>query len=592
MKSIRLKVESKRERLSTQSKFLFLFIFSLFTDVSAVPPPPGFPVPKEKTCKVNSVAMQTRSAAVKAAPFYPVPLISTTAYVAVIRVDFSDQTMTKTKAEAEQFMEKLKNYYFENSYGLLTVSATVTNNVYRLTPTLATYAQGICSNYDQLAKDSVSAADADINFSNGASGGNKFNHIMIFHAGYGAETMGDSGCKTDNLWSVFAPTVTVSSAQTDGVRNGPGDYFSYDGVTFNGATIVPEKENQSIDPLGVICHEYGHQLGLPDLYKSAAQSVDGTWSLMDSGIYIGSPMGSNPAHLDAWCKQFLGFFSNPQTVTPTESGTSFSLGYALSASDAFLRIPISGVSGVDGNKEYFLVERRARSSVTGKTYDDALPFGTLSEGYLVWHIDDNIASDATRLENNSINSGSPHYGVDLVEADGGGAIATTSGKDSDPFPGSKGKTIFAAPLSNSFSGQQTGIVLGSFLGSGLVAKKAFASDSINVTRAINFPNPGGPSYTQKSGAPAGTVTTIVLHATRLPQKMQLTIHSLSGSLVRDIPETLFKGNVSAITTNKFVFEYDWDGRNGDGELVAPGVYLYRFKADDNVVKTGKLVIIR
>jgi hypothetical protein len=207
-------------------------------------------------------------------------------------------------------------------------------------------------------------------------------------------------------------------------------------------------------------------------------------------------------------------------------------------------------------------------------------------------VDEGIASDESRLQANTVNSGSPHFGVDLVEAGGGGVLEGTAGKDSDPFPGSGGHTLFAAPLSNSFSGQQTGILVSGFSGASLAAKKAFASNSVEVTRAVNFPNPGGPSYVQRSGAPARMVTTIVFHTTRPPQKLALTIHDLSGTLVREVPESEIKANGLATASNKFVFEYDWDGKDNAGNPAAPGVYLYRFKADDAVVKTGKMAIVK
>lgn len=318
----------------------------------------------------------------------------------------------------------------------------------------------------------------------------------------------------------------------------------------------------------------------------------GRWSSMDSGIYIGSPAGVNPAHLDAWSKQFLGFFSKPQIVVPLEASSNIALAYAATAPNSFLRVPIAGIPGVDGNKEYFLVERRAGSALTGKKYDDALPLGTMPEGYLIWHIDDSVAMDETRLQNNSVNSGFPNFGIDLVESDGTGGIITTNGKDSDPFPGTKGKTLFATPLSNSYNGQQTGIALAGFSGGKIVSKKAFAADTVDVSKTINFPNPGGPSYIQRSGASANTITTIVLHTTRPPKEFKLTIHDLSGLLVRDVPENMISANGTATSTNKFVFEYDWDGKNDDGEAVSSGVYLYRFKADDVAVKTGKLVLVR
>ncbi len=566
---------------------------SQITNLCAVPPPEGSVAPTQAVCRLNRQAFAERSAALKAAPFFQTPLSPTTAYIVVIRVDFSDKAMTKTLDETRIFFDQVKSFYHENSYGLLTVSATVTNagagglGAYRLPLTLANYAQGICSNYDQVAKDAATAADAEINFSAGAPGGLRFNHIMVYHAGIGAETANDSGCSSDNFWSVFAPTVPAAAAQTDGVRYP----FTADGVLFNGVTIVPESESNGIDPMGVICHEYGHQLGLPDLYQSASVSMVGKWSLMDSGVYLGSPLGNNPAHLDAWSKQFLGF-SKPQTVTASEAGTRVILDFAVSTASAFLRIPILGVAGIDGTREYFLIERRAGTNLTGKTFDNALPLGTLNQAFLVWHIDDTIAASEVRLEQNSVNSGVPNFGVDLVEAGGSGMVATTNGKDSDPFPGSAGKTLFAAPHSNTFLGLQSGVAVSDFSGSLLQVKRAFASDSMDISKVINFPNPGGPSYAQKVGAALGTVTTLVLNTTRPATEFKLSIHDLSGQLVRNVPSGLIRANGNAIATNKFVYEYDWDGKNDNGEIVASGVYLYRYKADNTVVKTGKLALIR
>jgi len=146
--------------------------------------------------------------------------------------------------------------------------------------------------------------------------------------------------------------------------------------------------------------------------------------------------------------------------------------------------------------------------------------------------------------------------------------------------------------SNAFNGQQSGIVVTGFTSSQLTAKKAFATTDVEVTKTINFPNPGGPNYLQKSGAPAKTVTTIVLNLTRSAKKIELALYDITGILIKEVPQSSIKANGSATQTNKFVYEYDWDGTNGENESVASGVYLYRFKIDDSIVKTGKLVLIR
>lgn len=589
------KLNAKLKRSSTVSspslnKLFLFFLFALASPalVFSVPPPEGSSFSLPSACKINPDAVAKRASALKAAPFFPAPLAATTAYVLVIRVDFADRPMSKTLAETQAFFDQMKSFYHENSYGLLTVSATVTNGgagaqgSYRLSQNLTVYAQGICSNYDLIAKHSLSAADADVNLSNGAPGGNRFNHIMIYHAGLGAETTGDNGCQTDNIWSVFAPTVPASASQSDGIRMDVA--FAADGVAFNGATMVPESEAGGIDPLGVICHEYGHQLGLPDLYRTPSASAVGKWSLMDSGVYLGSPAGSNPSHLDAWSKLFLGF-SRPQTV-PLGAGQNVFLDFAASSANAFVRIPVAA-------NEYFLIERRGNSSLTGKVYDNSLPLGGSSQGFVVWHIDDGIASNEARLAANNVNNGSPYFAVDLVEADGaGGGTTPTNGKDSDFFPGSKGKTLFATPLSNDFAGNQTGATVSDFLSSTLFVKFAVGAPVLEIAKVVNFPNPGGPGYAQRTGSPSGTFTTLVLNTSRPALELKLTIHNLAGRLVKNVTPGLIRANGNAISNNKFVYEYDWDGKDDDGETVPAGVYLYRFKADGKEHKSGKLVLIR
>ncbi|MBI3012503.1 MAG: hypothetical protein HYY63_02645, partial [Elusimicrobia bacterium] len=79
---------------------------------------------------------------------------------------------------------------------------------------------------------------------------------------------------------------------------------------------------------------------------------------------------------------------------------------------------------------------------------------------------------------------------------------------------------------------------------------------------------------------------------RAAQKVQLSLYDLSGALVREVSSSLIKANGTAIANKKFVYEYDWDGKNDEGETAAPGVYLYRFKVDDSLTETGKLVLIR
>ncbi|SHK26427.1 M6 family metalloprotease domain-containing protein, partial [Hathewaya proteolytica DSM 3090] len=58
-------------------------------------------------------------------------------------------------------------------------------------------------------------------------------------------------------------------------------------------------------PLDLFCHEFGHVLGLPDLYDTnKSEPPVENWSIM-GGSYTGNPRGSQPVSYGAYCKEFL-----------------------------------------------------------------------------------------------------------------------------------------------------------------------------------------------------------------------------------------------------------------------------------------------
>ncbi len=73
-------------------------------------------------------------------------------------------------------------------------------------------------------------------------------------------------------------------------------------------TIQPENGG-----VGVFTHEYGHDLGLPDLYDTAGgENGTGFWTLMSSGSWMNDgkvDIGSRPSHMGAWEKFQLGWLN-------------------------------------------------------------------------------------------------------------------------------------------------------------------------------------------------------------------------------------------------------------------------------------------
>ena len=85
------------------------------------------------------------------------------------------------------------------------------------------------------------------------------------------------------------------------------------GVWLGDYTVQPENGG-----LGVFAHEYGHDLGLPDLYDTSgntggAENTTAFWTLMSSGANIGdgSPdgIGDAPTDLGAWERFQLGWLN-------------------------------------------------------------------------------------------------------------------------------------------------------------------------------------------------------------------------------------------------------------------------------------------
>ncbi|HAS54825.1 MAG TPA: hypothetical protein DCS42_12255 [Nitrospiraceae bacterium] len=218
-----------------------------------------------------------------------------------------------------------------------------------------------------------------------------------------------------------------------------------DGRQITEAIIMPQTDVQDgiyVDPGGVFLHEFGHWLGLPDLYcTSLICFTDGAgdWSLMASGNYNADPAlcpdafgkciyGSAPAHLDAWSKIYMGWVA-PLTPATTSDPGSMSLD-VVEKNRSIIKLQAS----TDTTAQYFLLENRQTGPLSGiANYDRGLS----GSGMLLWLIDDQVVN--ANLAANTVNNSFLRPGVRLIEADGDNALQNTSDHDlgsaGDPFPG-------------------------------------------------------------------------------------------------------------------------------------------------------------
>ena len=165
-------------------------------------------------------------------------------------------------------------------------------------------------------------------------------HFQVVHAG-GDEADGDPIQASDAIWS-HRGNVSIHKLGT-GPTKGPqkgGVEVGEGGVSDpNGANIqIPNNptglwvSDYTMQPenggLSVFAHEYGHDLGLPDLYDTsgntggAANSV-GFWSLMSQsrGTAVGDGgIGDQPMPFGAWEKFQLGWLDY-RSIHAGRSGT-------------------------------------------------------------------------------------------------------------------------------------------------------------------------------------------------------------------------------------------------------------------------------
>ncbi len=346
-------------------------------------------------------------------------------------------------------LEALRNYYWDDSNHKLWIEWKIVpeskDSSYTVPHKMTYYGDpyNFVSGLFNLLKDAIAVADtdsqADIDFSD-------FDSYIIFHAGSMWQT--DWGDSPYDLAAVY-----IAGAE----------YFFGEPIFANNRTdtisdAVLYCETAKQDGLaafiqGGLAHEFGHQLGLPDLYDTSGKTMGvGGWALMGTGNW--NMDGLVPPHTCSWNAAFDYIihphtapndrlrFVEPVVINHDTTGIAVSyIGIVDTTVNEVIQIPINA-------HEYFLVANRYtymnpdtfrtfppdtingvvvdsngfrvwKQAVLVKTddYDISLPPEINSGGLAIWHIDENKIALGFNDSTNSINAGSPK-GIDMEEADG------------------------------------------------------------------------------------------------------------------------------------------------------------------------------
>lgn len=443
----------------------------------------------------------------------------------MVLVNFSDTQTTYTQADFDAYMNRpnwggigsFRDFYLENSYGQLDITTTVSRWV-QLKHPKSYYTDNVTAIIREaltqlVTEGSINMSDYDNN-NDGILDG-----LAIIHQGPGQEATSD----LDDIWS--------HSSGVNGVSVG--------GVIVGKYTIQPEVLGYSgrQSTIGVMCHEFGHNLGAPDFYDTNYGTNGefpgtGRWDLMASGSWNGNS-GDRPAGINMWQKIEFGWLQ----PTLLEADTRIDNLLPASAEPVAYRIDSSE------RGDYFILENRAAYG----EFDKALP----NSGLLIYHINEDRLGNT--IWSNTINASYPQ------------AIYTVcAGAGCDPTPDD--------PYSYGWSDDSCFPEYG-FLGG---KNTSFSDNTLPSAKSLN----GARSYFAVENITRNDDLTIsfdYIHGERAPIPTDLTAVYRQGqvTLKWQYPDeadvdifTIYRNGTKIGTTPETSFEIDdSDANPGDMEII-------------------------
>lgn len=295
-----------------------------------------------------------------------------------------------------------RQYYIENSSGQFKPTFDVYGPV-PLKNDRKYYGGGLEDNACQMVVEAVKYLDDIVDFSQYDHNGDGYvDSVYIIYSDKGEADGGPRESVWPYSWELEEENI----------------YLTADGVKFNIYGCSNElKSNDTMDGIGTFTHEFGHVLGLPDLYNTdntGDYNTPGNWSLMDNGSYNNG--SRTPCNLSSFERYSLGWLAPSEIV---KSG-NYTLDELASSNHAYI------MTSDQKKDEFFIMEYRKLEG-----WDRYLP----ASGMLIWHID----FVQKEWDENTPNNNRKHNYVDLVRADDSKTLSTVAG---DPFPGSEGVTSF------------------------------------------------------------------------------------------------------------------------------------------------------
>ena len=261
----------------------------------------------------------------------------------------------------------------------------------------------------QMIVDACKLVDDQVDFTlYNNDGDNLIDFVYVIYAGIGEN---DRNSVSDAVWAHNNSAASMN-CWLDGLKLSnyacSGDI---DGITLDRNGI------------GVVCHEFGHVIGLPDYYDaSRGENVFWEWSIMDYGCYNHDAL--TPPNYSIFDKYFMGW-ATPKFL-PKDSALTIHMTAAYD--DAYQIAGGDSLEHYNSTQTIYYIENRQPVS-----WDAYLP----GHGMIVWRVEYN----QSKWNSNRVNETSNVIRYSVVSAKWGLMNGSLSSAE-DPFPGSIGKQTF------------------------------------------------------------------------------------------------------------------------------------------------------
>ena len=388
----------------------------------------------------------------------------------VLLVDFTDKAFkNENKAEDFDSLMNAENYTYNGAYGSVRRYFQDQSNgqynphfdvvgpihlpqkvSYYGTNATSGQAKGNDRYLADFVIDACMAADSlfDVDFTQYDNDGDgEVDFIYIIYAGYGEADGGGATTIWPHNFSVVSALYYGLTNQTEYYVNSGSDYNLpvFDGLYVDNYACSMELKYSYYDPkrtgIGCIAHEFGHVLGLPDLYDTSYGTnyyngyTPSEWDIMDGGSYNNNM--NTPPNYSVYEKYFLGWVE-PELLAAYVEGNDtvreFSRTlpadgqtYAMLTQNCLPSLKKS-----ERTDTVYYLENRQQSG-----WDEYI----LGHGMLVWRVMYNDDAWYNNQPNNTDNK--PRCTI-ICAKNGGLGVASSwgSARQDVPFPGSNNVTTY------------------------------------------------------------------------------------------------------------------------------------------------------